>query len=117
MEAITRELRLYNTLNGERPFSSWLRSLDAPLRVIVRQRLVRASLGNFGDTKPEGEGVQTLRIHEGPGYRLYYGIDGKEIVLLLCGGDKSSQSKDIRNAKKYWKDYKERKASSTLGEL
>lgn len=62
-------------------------------------------LGNFGDTKPVGEGVSELRINEGKGYRVYFGRKGKEIVLLLCGGDKSTQQSDIKLAKKYWRKY------------
>jgi putative addiction module killer protein len=117
LEAQSRELRIFTTENGQQPFSIWLKSLDERIRAIVRNRLDRVALGNFGDTKPSGEGVQELRIHEGLGYRVYYGIDGKEIVLLLCGGDKSSQQKDIRNAKKYWKEYKADKATHFQREL
>jgi putative addiction module killer protein len=117
LESQSRELRIFTTASGQRPFSLWLKSLDERVRAIVRNRLDRVALGNFGDTKPVGEGVQELRILEGAGYRVYYGIDGREIVLLLCGGDKSSQQKDIRNAKKYWKDYKADKAAHIQREL
>jgi putative addiction module killer protein len=64
--------------------------------------------GNFSDSRPIGAGASESRIHTGPGYRIYYGIDGNKIVLLL-GGDKSSQTLDIRSALKYWQDYRERK--------
>lgn len=62
----------------------------------------------FGDSKPIGEGLSELRIHHGPGYRVYYGKQGKRIYLLLCGGDKSTQMKDIKRAKAYWEDHKRR---------
>jgi putative addiction module killer protein len=64
--------------------------------------------GNFSDSRPIGAGASESRIHTGPGYRIYYGIDGNKIVLLL-GGDKSSQKLDIRTVLKYWQDYRERK--------
>lgn len=64
--------------------------------------------GNFGDSKPVGEGVNELRIYTGPGYRVYYGMHGASLVILLCGGDKASQSKDIARAKKFWMEWKRR---------
>lgn len=74
-------------------------------------RIDRLSLGNLGDGKPVGSGVQELRIDFGPGYRVYIGQDGARLILLLCGGDKSSQAKDIQAAHAYWADYKRRKHS------
>ena len=65
-------------------------------------------LGLFGDVEPVGEGLSELRIHYGPGYRIYFGKDGNQVYLLLCGGDKSTQSKDIKKAKAYWQDHKRR---------
>jgi putative addiction module killer protein len=88
------------------PFSKWLRSLrDARVVSIVRARLNRIRLGNFGDCKPVGDGVEELRIDFGPGYRVYYGREGSLVVILLCGGDKKSQPRDIRLAQEYWKEY------------
>jgi len=66
-------------------------------------------LGLFGDSEPIGDGLSELRIHYGPGYRVYYGKEGQQVYLLLCGGDKSSQKKDIKIAKAYLKDHKRRK--------
>lgn len=87
----------------------WLRKLSGDHRTIVLHRLDRVEHGNFGDAKSVGDGVYELRVDIGPGYRVYYGIDGMTIVLLLCGGDKKSQIKDIKRAKEYWNEYKERK--------
>ena len=69
-------------------------------------RLDRVSLGNFGDCHGVGDGVQELRIDYGPGYRVYFGQVGSTIVLLLFGGDKSTQAKDIEQAKRYWNEYR-----------
>lgn len=74
---------------------------------IVR-RIARLELGNFGDFRSVGEGVQELRIPIGPGIRVYFGRQGEAIVVLLCGGDKHSQRHDIGRAKLYWKDYRSR---------
>ena len=70
-------------------------------------RIGRLRLGNFGDSKRVGE-VFELRIHIGPGYRVYYGREGETVVILLCGGDKGSQASDIERAEAYWRDYRSR---------
>ncbi len=109
MEATPRELRVYVTEEGREPFSEWLASLrDIKARAKIRVRLDRVSLGNLGDCHGVGEGVQELRIDYGPGYRVYCAQDGATIVLLLCGGDKSTQAKDIETAKRYWSQYRGR---------
>ncbi len=74
-------------------------------RAKILTRLDRLKLGNFGDCKTLQEGVCELRIHYGPGIRIYYGKNGIRVILLLCGGDKRSQSWDIAKAKEYLKDY------------
>ena len=103
------ELRDYSTRDGKKPFAIWLKGLRAvQAQRAIDLRLVRSREGNFGDHKACGGGVWEMRIFLGPGYRLYYALDGPRIVLLLCGGDKSSQSADIRRAAEYWKDWKER---------
>jgi putative addiction module killer protein len=81
-------------------FEKWLRALDERVRAKVNIRVRRLSQGNYGDVKPVGEGISELRIDYGPGYRVYLKRTGTEIVLLLCGGDKRTQSKDILLAKK-----------------
>ena len=86
-------------------FASWLgglRDANARSRIVVRIR--RLELGNPGDVKPVGDGVSELRIAYGPGYRVYFTRQGQKIVLLLCGGDKSSQSRDIATAKQMAKE-------------
>lgn len=80
---------------------------DSKARAIVRARLNRIELGNFGDCKSVGDGVFEFRISYGPGYRVYFGRVGEIIVVLLCGGDKGTQKHDIVNAKNFWKEYKD----------
>ena len=81
-------------------FMEWLKALRSGTdRAIIAKRLVRLASGNFGDVEPVGEGVSELRIHVGPGYRVYFMRRGTAIVLLLCGGDKGSQSRDIARAR------------------
>ncbi len=104
------ERRLVHYLhNGKNVFSGWLNGLpDIEARAAVRIRLDRVAAGNFGDCRPVGEGVWELRIHYGPGYRVYYGEDGPAVVLLLCGGDKRGQRRDIARARRFWADYRRR---------
>ncbi len=109
MEVQPREIRSYQTDDGKCPFSEWLDSLpDAKTRAKIRTRLDRVEKGNLGDCEPVGEGVFELRIYYGLGYRLYFGLEKKIIIILLQGGDKSTQEKDIEKAKEYWKNYKSR---------
>lgn len=88
-------------------YSLWLDGLkDKVGKARIMSQVDRMELGIFGDSKAVGDGVSELRIHYGPGYRVYYAKEGKNIYLLLCGGDKSSQKKDIKLAKQYWNNYK-----------
>ena len=88
---VEQEVRVYARSDGSEPFTRWLRGLrDGGARSRIRQRIARIRLGNFGDTQSVGHGVQELRIHFGPGYRVYFGREGNAIVILLSGGDKSS---------------------------
>lgn len=81
-------------------FQRWERNLvDRRVKTLIAARLFRLANGLAGDTKPVGEGVSELRIHSGPGYRIYFKSQGKSLILLLSGGDKSSQDKDILLAK------------------
>ena len=98
---------VYETSTGKLPYSEWENSLSGRGRAIITTRLIRIRQGNFGDCKPiKGtHGVYEFRIDFGPGYRIYYGMKGKKIILLLCGGDKETQNKDIQKAKTFWEDY------------
>lgn len=72
---------------------------------MIRTRINRMRMGNLGDNKSVGEGVSEMRIAFGPGYRVYFAIDKGTVVVLLCGGDKGTQERDIERAKRYWKEY------------
>jgi putative addiction module killer protein len=106
VEAQPREIRNYLTAEGRSPFEEWLDALR-DIRAIdkIEKRLKRVALGNLGDYRSVGEGVYELRIDYGPGYRVYFGQIGSVILLLLCGGDKTTQEQDILRAKEYWRDY------------
>ena len=104
-----RELREYLTETGRNPFREWLHSLrDRQARARIRVRLNRVRLGNLGDCKSVGEGVLELRLDFGPGYRVYFGQAGDVLVILLCGGDKRTQTRDIVTAQQSWQSYKRR---------
>lgn len=91
-------------------FGTWLEELkDIAGRAAILKRIDRVEEGNFGDHRFVGAGVWEIRIHFGPGYRVYYGEDGPTIVLLLCGGDKGTQTKDIRRARELWAEYRSAK--------
>lgn len=108
------ELYYYQTSAGERPFVDWLAGLaDRQARTRIEARLARVAIGNLGDVETAGEGVMELRIDWGPGYRVYFSRLGQVVVLLLCGGDKRTQQKDIKRAKDYLEDYKARSAKRT----
>ena len=103
------EIVIYATDTDKEPFSNWQDKLDKKIKAIVMKRLDRIRLGNFGDSKriQSGSGIWELRIDHGPGYRIYFGKEGSTIVILLTGGSKKSQTKDIAKAKQYWLNYKE----------
>ena len=104
------EVREYQTAEGKSPLTEWLEDLrDGATRARIVARLDRLKAGLLGDWKTVGSGVCELRIDHGRGYRVYYGQVGKTRILLLCGGDKSTQAKDIERAHAYWKDYKARR--------
>lgn len=103
------EVRYYTDLQGQAPLTDWLDDLkDIRARAQIRARLTRLAAGNLGDCKPLRDGVQELKVDVGPGYRVYLSRQGPVLVLLLCGGDKSAQSRDIERAIAYLNDWKQR---------
>ena len=103
-----REIQIYRAPNGRAFFAEWLESIrDRKTQTRIQGRLDRLETGNLGDCRSVGEGVFELRLQFGPGYRVYFGEVDNTIILLLCGGDKSSQVRDIEQAKAYWREYKE----------
>jgi putative addiction module killer protein len=106
-----QEYQLTETLE----FSHWLEALrDRRALAKIADRLKRASNGNFGDVKSAGSGISELRIDYGPGYRVYFFQRGKELVILLCGGDKKSQQADIAHAKRLKADIERAHGNKTL---
>ena len=99
------DVQYYQTASGRCPFKDWLDSLGGAEQVTVDSRLTRIRRGLFGDHEHLGNGVYELKFHFGPGYRLYYGKEGRTLVILLLGGDKKSQPADIKTAHAYWLDY------------
>ena len=100
-----KEIWFYETTTGKKPFETWFSDLkDNFGKGIILKRLKRVKVGNYGKCRNLGQ-IKELKITVGPGYRIYFGERGKEIVVLLTGGDKSTQSKDIKKAVEYWKDY------------
>ncbi len=109
MEVIPKEIRNYLTTDGKNIFDEWFDSLrDKRAKGRIRTRLDRVEEGNLGDSQSVGEGVFDLKIDYGSGYRLHFGQEDLSIIILLCGGDKSSQERDIKKAKQYWQDYQSR---------
>ncbi len=109
------ELRHYQTVDGHVPFREWRESLpDHKVAAAIRARLRRIQRGLFGDCKAVGDGVLEFRIDLGPGYRGYFFRSGRQVILLLCGGDKNTQARDIANARSYRRDYEQR-TRGTLG--
>lgn len=97
--------------NGKCPYIEWEKKLDKAVRGTIRVRINRLRLGNFGDCKAiKGiSGLHEFRIHLGSGYRVYFGKEKETLIIILCGGDKSSQERDIEKAKELWQLYKDSK--------
>jgi putative addiction module killer protein len=102
-------LNITVSTTGKIPFKEWLQELrDVSARAKIRVRLDRVRLGNLGDIRTVGEGVRELKVDYGPGYRIYFAQEGARIILLLLGGEKSSQNRDIKAVKEYLYDHKRR---------
>ena len=101
-----RRLLKYITKTGHCPFDEWLDAIrDKRTQAVVSNRLLRVAQGNLGFCRSVGGGLLEMKIDFGPGLRVYFGEDGDTVVVLLCGGEKSTQSKDIERAKEYWDEY------------
>jgi putative addiction module killer protein len=98
-------IREFLTAEGGSPFRDWVENLDVTAKARVQARVLRLETGNLGDCRAVGGGIWEARLMFGPGYRIYFGREGPSIILLLLGGDKASQRKDIRDARRYWKEY------------
>jgi putative addiction module killer protein len=106
MEARPRRILKYITESERCPFDEWIDSLkNKRAQAVVNNRLLRIAQGNFGLCRNVGGNLMEMKIDFGPGLRVYFAEDGDTIVVLLCGGDKSTQTRDIERAKEYWKDY------------
>src|SRR3954452_21599262 len=101
------EIRYYVASDGHQPFAEWFADLDPIARAKVTRAIARMEQGNFANVKTVGEGVLEYRIDFGPGYRVYFGRDGETLLILLTGGTKKRQQRDINTAKEYWRDYKQ----------
>jgi len=110
------EIREYRDPGGHSPFGEWVDALDSQPAQKVARALYRLGLGNFSNVKGVGAGVFEYKINFGPGYRVYFGKDGEEIVILLGGGTKRRQQNDIEVALARWENYKQIKRLRKAGE-
>ena len=107
------EVRIFALKNGREPYTEWFKRLkDKRAQARIDVRIARVRTGNFGDSKSVGEDVYELRLDYGPGFRVYFGKIEATIILLLCGGDKSTQADDIRKAKEYWQEFLSREGDN-----
>jgi putative addiction module killer protein len=102
-------IREYLDRSGRSPFSNWFDGLNTTAAAKVTTALIRIEQGNWSSVKSVGAGVHECRIDFGPGYRVYFGKDGDALVILLGGGTKKRQTRDIQTAHEHWNDYKQRK--------
>jgi putative addiction module killer protein len=103
------EIRYYVATGGRQPFAEWFSDLETLARAKITRAIIRLEQGNFSNVKSIGEGVFEYKIDFGPGYRVYFGQDSQTLVILLTGGTKKRQQRDIDAAHAYWRDYKESK--------
>jgi putative addiction module killer protein len=108
-EAVPRQVETYVTHDGKDIFQRWLNGLtDQRARALIDKTVAKVRLGNLGQHKSVGEGVQEIVLNYGPGYRIYFGEHGTTLVILLFGSTKKRQEEAIELAKRYWRDWKER---------
>jgi putative addiction module killer protein len=113
---IKLEIRYYVGPGELQPFAAWFEDLEPVARAKVTRAIARMEQGNLSNVKSVGEGVLECRIGFGPGYRVYFGRDGERLVILLCGGTKKRQQRDIDAAHAYWQDYKQRTRKARQGD-
>lgn len=99
----------YIDQDENQPFDDWFDQLNAQAAAKITTAVSRMEQGNLSNAKPVGDGLSEFKVHYGPGYRIYFGKDGDKIIILVGGGTKHRQSKDIKTAKARWVDYKQRK--------
>ncbi len=108
MQIKHRSVDYYRTPAGKEPAKEWLSSIkDKMTQAILYKRIRQAGLGQFGKTRNVGDGVWELKVDYGPGYRVYYGIHGDELILILMAGSKRTQTADIKKTRAYWTEWKE----------
>ena len=109
------EVKAYTKATGAEPIGEWLKSIkDTKTKSIIMKSLTKLQTGLIGNTAPVGEGVMEIKIHYSEGYRIYYAYHNNELIILLCGGSKSSQKRDIARAKEYWKEHMSRYAEREI---
>ena len=106
---IKKEVEIYTTKSGKKPFLDWFEKLDCKNQVKITARLERIEVGHYGDFKKLKDSINELRFFTGSGYRIYFAEESDKIIILLTGGDKSTQNKDIKTATVYYQEYTERK--------
>ncbi len=103
-----KQIKIYKDIKGHEPFAEWINKLAMPVRARVFAKLDRVETDNLGDHKYISDGISEFRLQFGPGYRIYYGETENTVIILLCGGTKATQKKDITKAKKFWGEFKNR---------
>lgn len=106
---IQKEIEIYTTPSGRKPFLDWFEKLDLKNQAKISARLERIEIGHYGDFKKLKNSINELRFFTGSGYRIYFAEENNKIIILLIGGDKSTQEKDIKKATEYYIEHKERK--------
>ena len=106
---IRKEIEIYKTQSGKEPFLEWFENLDLKNQTRITTRLERIEIGHYGDFKKLKNSINELRFFTGSGYRIYFAEEDNKLIILLIGGDKSTQEKDIKKATEFYNEYKERK--------
>ena len=105
METQNYTIREFVTESGKNLYRNWLDTLDSSVKARIQARILRLETGNLGNCESVGKGVFEVKLNFGPGYRVYYSFEGQKMILLLGGGNKSTQSTDIKKAQNIWNSY------------